>query len=236
MKRHRSGSAFTLLELLVVIAIIAILAGLLLPALSRARAKARLTQCTGNFRQWGLAYRQYADDNQDFLPRRGQGVKPLDQIDRPEDWFNALPPYLKIPTYQQIATNHQRLESRSQSVFVCPDATDPGSNHFLPYGMNMNLCPWGNSGTIEPTKFGEVVRVAQVVAMADSPGPYSATYPSENPYTPVARHGGRVNILFLGGNVQAFRGDYVGCSVGDPGREDVRWLTGTDSDASAGKY
>jgi prepilin-type N-terminal cleavage/methylation domain-containing protein len=236
MKRRRSDSAFTLVELIIVLATIAILASLLLPALSRTKSKARLAQCTNNLRQWGLTYRQYADDNQDCLPRRGQGVKPLDQIDRPDDWFNALPPFLKLPTYQQIATNHQRLDPRSQSVFVCPEATDPGSNYFLPYGMNMNLCPWGNSGTTDPTKFSDVVRPAQVVAMADAPGPYSATYPSKNPYTPVPRHATRVNILFLAGSVQSFTGDYVGCSIGDPGREDVRWLTGTDSDAGAGKY
>ena len=227
---------FNLLEMLVVVAIVAILAALILPALSRANRKARATQCLNNLRQWGLTYRQYADDNQDYLPRRGQGVKPLEQIDRPEDWFNALPPYLKLPTYQQLFTNNQRFQAGAQSVFVCPAATDPGSNHFLPYAMNMNLCPWGNSGTSEATKFGAVVRPAQVVALADASGPYSATYPSKNPYTPVPRHNDRVTILFLGGNAQSFAGGYIGASMGDPGRDDVRWLTGTDSDASAGKY
>ena len=231
-----SRLGFTLIELLVVIAIISILASLLLPSLSRGKAKARLAQCTNNLRQWGLAYRQYADDNEDYLPRRGQGVKPLNQIDRPEDWFNALPPYLQLPSYQQLFTNGQRIVAGSKSVFMCPEATDPGSNYFLPYGMNMNLCPWGNSGNTEPTRFVDVARPAQVVAMADAPGPYSATYPSRNPYSPVQRHTSRVNLLFLMGNVQSFKGDYVGCGTGDPAREDVRWLTGTDSDAGAAKY
>src|SRR5215510_2902439 len=91
--RARPGDAFTLVELLVVIAILAVLAALLLPALESGQSKARATQCASNLRQWGLAYRMYADDHNDFLPRRGQGVQVLALITRPEDWFNALPPY-----------------------------------------------------------------------------------------------------------------------------------------------
>jgi prepilin-type processing-associated H-X9-DG protein len=180
-----------------------------------------------------MAFRMYADDNADFLPRRGQGIQVLFVINRPEDWFNALPAYFGLTEFQQMVALSDQPAAHTHSLFVCPSATDPGATYFLPYGMNMNLSPWSLA---RATKFGEVIRPANVVAMADAPGPYASTFPSTRPYSVMPRHCRRVNLLFLDGQVQSFAGAYVGAGVGDPHREDVRWLTGTASDAQAGSY
>ena len=69
-----SRRAFTLIELLVVIAIIAILAALLLPALSSAKQKAWTTSCNSNLHQVGLGMRMFADDNNEFYPESGSAI------------------------------------------------------------------------------------------------------------------------------------------------------------------
>jgi len=216
-------AAFTLIEVLVVTAIIGLLAALAVSALGQARARGQSARCANNLRQWGLALQLYMGDYNEYIPRRGQGVMPLMQINRPEDWFNCLPRYLGSQSYSNLVQQGKIPQTGdASSVFIDPSAKNPGGKYFLPYSMNMYLSPWIRP---EQHKLSEIPKPEQLAFMADAPGQYASTVPSQLGYSVIARHADSANVVFVDGRVQSFTGEYLGCGVGEPTRPDIRWQT-----------
>jgi prepilin-type N-terminal cleavage/methylation domain-containing protein/prepilin-type processing-associated H-X9-DG protein len=168
MKSHqpiRWLAAFTLIELLVVIAIIAILAGLLLPALSRAKGKAQTIKCLSTLRQWGLGLQIYASEADDEMPRDGTDnggqygvdtgatVGPGSPND-PAAWFNVLPGVMSdqpLSNYWNGVTGNFKqnlpFPGGKGPIWHCPAARTAGGDNFMKggsfgffsYVMNLDL-------------------------------------------------------------------------------------------------
>jgi prepilin-type N-terminal cleavage/methylation domain-containing protein/prepilin-type processing-associated H-X9-DG protein len=132
-KANSSSGGFTLIELLVVIAIIAILASLLLPALARAKEKAKVAKCLSNEKQIALGYLLYASDNSDYLPLAAD-LKNAS----PCEWFWEISRYIANET-----TSVTNLDARNK-VVACPSAklknpaldAIPGREAYGGYGHN----------------------------------------------------------------------------------------------------
>ena len=118
--RQHPGSGFTLVELLVVVAIIAVLAALLLPALSRAKAAAQATRCRSNLRQQGLALTFYVSDHRVYPPLNGYDPSLGGDVTKWHDFLEAA--LASLTPQKQAATGFG-------GVFRCPTHRPlPGSD------------------------------------------------------------------------------------------------------------
>ena len=131
----KNRNSFTLIELLVVIAIIAILAGMLLPALGKARAKAQAIKCLSNLKQYALWFNLYAGDNKDNLPCGDASTD--DKI-----WFSVLHDYANLTEAQaQVSIGQNRPEGMLNDM-ACPSNNNEG----FTYGVNFSERKAGVAG------------------------------------------------------------------------------------------
>jgi prepilin-type processing-associated H-X9-DG protein/prepilin-type N-terminal cleavage/methylation domain-containing protein len=237
VERRRSGGhawtcpaarrAFTLIELLVVIGLLALLAGLLLPALAKARASANVTLCKSNLRQMVLAFNEYATEQHGIMTPNSVAL-PAGQTDWWFGWTDNAFPLLNraLDPSRGLLTSY--FGAGMASALRCPNFPydDPSfvsefSVHAADYGLNIYLSPYAYQNKV--FKITRVLHPAQTVVFADGvqmdgfpPGSFHEPFylgidmspsgtPDLGPYGGFVhwRHQNTANVAYLDGHVDA---------------------------------
>jgi len=226
------SAGFTLIELLVVIAIIAILAGLLLPALARAKLKAQAIKCTSNEKQIALGYLLYAGDQSDYLPVAGTEVPRGSGWVAPSRWFLEISPYIST-----AGTNYTELIAKNK-VVACPvaklgtnviPANVPGYQGYGGYGHNYAYLGYTQFDHVKSTI---ITKPADTCLNGDGLDPtkglswwnYGYLYPpsAQIPLFRYVRHGKGGNYAWADGHVDMMSWKVM--SAGQGGKVDWYYL------------
>ena len=216
-QQHRRG--FTLIELLVVIGIIGVLAGLLLPVLSRAKAKALSVGCANNLKQLSLAWFLYADENQDLLVNN-HGMQ--ETLRRRENWVNSVMDWRQSDSNTNLDTlTSGKLApflSLVAPVFKCPSDKSRADNgsRIRSFSMNSQV---GDPGELTNRFNPQLVQFFQRSAIPRADGIY--VFLDEHPDTlndgffmnrweeyrwgnlPASYHNGAANLSFADGHLES---------------------------------